>query len=80
MGIAIFGLVMGITGFMQQRGKKEHGLVVVVTDFLNMPKTMIQLSFVQFFSWFALFTMWTYTTYNVDLHYGRRYFSFLWYQ
>lgn len=27
-----------------------------------MPKTMIQLAYVQFFSWFALFAMWIYTT------------------
>ena len=27
-----------------------------------MPKTMMQLAYVQFFSWFALFAMWIYTT------------------
>jgi len=68
IGIAIFGLVMGIAGLMQQGGKKEHGLVVVVSDFLSMPKTMVQLSFVQFFSWFALFAMWIYTTAAVTSH------------
>ncbi len=31
-------------------------------DFLNMPDTMKQLAFVQFFSWLALFAMWIYTT------------------
>ncbi len=31
-------------------------------DFLNMPATMMQLAFVQFFSWLALFAMWIYTT------------------
>jgi maltose/moltooligosaccharide transporter len=41
---------------------------VVTTDFLNMPKTMVQLSFVQFFSWFALFAMWIYTTAAVTGH------------
>ncbi|RYF85557.1 MAG: MFS transporter, partial [Chitinophagaceae bacterium] len=29
---------------------------------LNMPKTMKQLAFVQFFTWFALFAMWIYAT------------------
>ena len=29
---------------------------------LKMPKTMIQLAFVQFFSWLALFALWIYTT------------------
>lgn len=67
-GIAIFGLVMIVAGFMQRSGKAEHGLVVVVTDFLGMPKTMVQLSFVQFFSWFALFAMWIYTTPAVTNH------------
>ena len=33
-----------------------------------MPKTMIQLAFVQFFSWFALFAMWIYTTPAVTRH------------
>jgi len=68
VGIAVFGLVMAIAGLMQQAGKKEHGLVVVVSDFLSMPKTMVQLSFVQFFSWFALFAMWIYTTAAVTSH------------
>lgn len=31
-------------------------------DFVNMPTTMMQLAFVQFFSWLALFAMWIYTT------------------
>jgi maltose/moltooligosaccharide transporter len=53
---------------MQKAGMNEKGLVVVVTDFLNMPKTMVQLSFVQFFSWFALFAMWIYTTAAVTSH------------
>ena len=68
IGIALFGLVMGIAGLLQKSGRNENGLVVVVTDFLNMPKTMVQLSFVQFFSWFALFAMWIYTTSAVTAH------------
>ncbi len=34
----------------------------------NMPKTMMQLAVVQFFSWFALFAMWIYTTSAVTEH------------
>lgn len=68
IGIAVFGLVMGVAGGLQKSGKNDNGLVVVVTDFLNMPKTMVQLSFVQFFSWFALFAMWIYTTAAVTSH------------
>ena len=33
-----------------------------------MPKTMVQLAFVQFFTWFALFSMWIYTTSAVTSH------------
>ena len=33
-----------------------------------MPKTMIQLAVVQFFSWFALFSMWIYSTPAVTSH------------
>lgn len=68
LGVAIFGLVMGVAGLLQQNGREEHGLVVVVSDFLGMPKTMVQLSAVQFFSWFALFAMWIYTTAAVTSH------------
>ncbi|MCB0705213.1 MAG: MFS transporter [Saprospiraceae bacterium] len=34
----------------------------------KMPKTMVQLSVVQFFSWFALFAMWIYTTSALTSH------------
>jgi maltose/moltooligosaccharide transporter len=33
-----------------------------------MPKTMMQLAIVQFFSWFALFALWIYTTAGVTSH------------
>jgi maltose/moltooligosaccharide transporter len=53
---------------LQKSGNTEQGLVVVVHDFLTMPKTMVQLAVVQFFSWFALFAMWIYTTAAVTSH------------
>ncbi|MCA1763543.1 MAG: MFS transporter [Flavobacteriales bacterium] len=34
----------------------------------QMPGTMVQLAFVQFFAWFALFAMWIYTTSGVTSH------------
>lgn len=37
-------------------------------DIKAMPKTMVQLALVQFFSWFALFAMWIYTTSAVTTH------------
>ncbi|MGB5436748.1 MAG: MFS transporter [Maribacter sp.] len=44
------------------------GLVESFAGIFKMPKTMVQLAFVQFFSWFALFAMWIYTTSAVTSH------------
>ncbi|MEO0875836.1 MAG: MFS transporter, partial [Bacteroidota bacterium] len=44
------------------------GLYESFVGIFKMPKTMVQLSFVQFFSWFALFAMWIYTTSAVTSH------------
>lgn len=68
VGTAVLGLVSLIAGFLQKSGNTSQGLVVVVHDFLTMPKTMVQLAVVQFFSWFALFAMWIYTTTAVTAH------------
>jgi maltose/moltooligosaccharide transporter len=43
-------------------------LATIVRDLLDMPKTMRQLAWAQFFSWFALFAMWIYTTAAVTSH------------
>lgn len=43
-------------------------LLQIVKDFGTMPKTMIQLAFVQFFTWFALFAMWVYAVPAVTTH------------
>ncbi|MFN3908853.1 MAG: MFS transporter [Flavobacterium sp.] len=48
--------------------KKEAKLSDIFTDFANMPETMKQLSWVQFFSWFALFGMWVFTTPAIAQH------------
>jgi maltose/moltooligosaccharide transporter len=48
--------------------EKSSGLSQIGRDFLRMPKTMLQLGLVQFFSWFALFTMWVFTTDAVATH------------
>jgi len=39
-----------------------HGFVEIVKGIGSMPKTMLQLALVQFFTWVALFSMWIYTT------------------
>jgi maltose/moltooligosaccharide transporter len=73
VGIGAFGLVQVISGLFVSGGKTKSGLVVVLSDLYNMPKTMGQLAIVQFFSWFALFSMWIYTTSAVTSHiYGTR--------
>jgi maltose/moltooligosaccharide transporter len=46
----------------------SEGIQEIFKDFANMPKTMVQLAFVQFFTWFALFSMWIYTTAAVTKH------------
>ncbi|RMD48288.1 MAG: MFS transporter, partial [Ignavibacteria bacterium] len=67
-GFAVFGLLQIIVGQLTKANKLESGLVVVINDLYKMPKTMKQLSYVQFFSWFALFAMWIYTTPAVTKH------------
>jgi len=39
-----------------------HALAEIFGGFGRMPKTMVQLAFVQFFTWVGLFAMWIYTT------------------
>ncbi|MEX0721890.1 MAG: MFS transporter [Balneolaceae bacterium] len=68
VGLVAVGFVGLVAGLFQKSGKIENGLVVVMHDFINMPKTMKQLAVVQFFSWFALFAMWIYTTSAVTSH------------
>ncbi len=52
----------------------QKGIMQIFTDFSNMPKTMMQLGLVQFFSWFALFLMWVFSTPAIAQHvYGLDY-------
>jgi len=46
----------------------SKGLLSIFTDFKNMPTTMKQLSYVQFFSWFGLFGMWVFATPAIAHH------------
>jgi maltose/moltooligosaccharide transporter len=55
-------------GVPEFKGGFRHGASEIWHDFKAMPKTMVQLAFVQFFSWFALFAMWIYTTAAVTSH------------
>jgi maltose/moltooligosaccharide transporter len=73
VGLGAFGVIQIISGLFVSAGKTENGIVVVLSDLYNMPKTMGQLAIVQFFSWFALFSMWIYTTSAVTSHiYGTK--------
>jgi maltose/moltooligosaccharide transporter len=68
LGLGIFGIVHLLATLYIKQGRSYLGLVSIVKDFNSMPKTMVQLAYVQFFSWFALFAMWIYTTSAVTSH------------
>ncbi|MGD8307665.1 MAG: MFS transporter [Ignavibacteria bacterium] len=68
VGAVIFGLLEIIASSLTGKNRIENGFVVVLNDLYNMPRTMRQLAYVQFFSWFALFAMWIYTTPAVTHH------------
>jgi maltose/moltooligosaccharide transporter len=59
---AVLGVLLVAGGLMQRSGRYQNGFVTILNDFQDMPGTMKQLAWVQFFSWFALFAMWIYTT------------------
>jgi maltose/moltooligosaccharide transporter len=67
-GIIVFGILQIIVGLLTKQKSTTNGFVVVMNDLFKMPKTMVQLAYVQFFSWFALFSMWIYTTPAVTHH------------
>jgi len=56
--------------FNKEEPQEEEtaGLRSIFKDMANMPKTMKQLSVVQFFSWFGLFSMWVFTTPAIAQH------------
>jgi maltose/moltooligosaccharide transporter len=67
-GMGFVGVLLMISGRMQRGGRHDNGFVTIINDFQDMPHTMRQLAWVQFFSWFALFAMWIYTTAAVTSH------------
>ena len=48
--------------------EESSSLMNIFADFKNMPTTMKQLGWVQFFSWFALFGMWVFATPAIAHH------------
>lgn len=67
VGVTIAGFLF-IIAAQFRKNNKRNGFTIILTDMLNMPDTMKQLAWVQFFSWFALFSMWIYTTAAVTGH------------
>ncbi|MGA9270813.1 MAG: MFS transporter [Lutimonas sp.] len=53
---------------VEEEKTEEASLLDIFTDFKNMPQTMRQLSWVQFFSWFGLFGMWVFSTPAIAHH------------
>ena len=68
VGLVTFGMILLISAWYTRQGMVRNGLVEVITDLMNVPKTMKQLAIVQFFSWFAMFAMWIYSTSAVTSH------------
>lgn len=67
-GLIVVGALLMVSGALQRAGRSQNGFVTILNDFQDMPRTMKQLAWVQFFSWFALFAMWIYTTAAVTSH------------
>jgi maltose/moltooligosaccharide transporter len=67
-GLGVVGLLLVVGGYLQRAGRYDNGFVTIVNDFQDMPRTMKQLAWVQFFSWFALFSLWIYSTPAVTAH------------
>ncbi|HEX8270047.1 MAG TPA: MFS transporter [Flavobacterium sp.] len=67
IGLLVVGFLFAIVSMLRKQDVR-NGFTIIITDLLNMPKTMKQLAWVQFFSWFALFSMWIYTTETVTGH------------
>ncbi|HEY0047497.1 MAG TPA: MFS transporter [Flavobacterium sp.] len=67
IGLLVVGFLFTLVSMLRKQNI-SNGFTVIITDMLNMPKTMKQLAYVQFFSWFALFAMWIYTTKAVTGH------------
>ncbi|MDR6761003.1 maltose/moltooligosaccharide transporter [Flavobacterium sp. 2755] len=67
IGLIFMGALFVIASQLRTK-KVQNGFTIIMTDLLNMPRTMQKLAWVQFFSWFALFSMWIYTTQAVTQH------------
>lgn len=67
LGLGIIGILFLVADRILKTGG-SNGFLTIMADLIEMPRTMKQLAWVQFFSWFALFAMWIYTTPAVTAH------------
>lgn len=67
-GILLLIALLFFATYIYRKKKKSNGTVEVMTDLLNMPRTMGQLAVVQFFTWLALFALWIYATRAITQH------------
>lgn len=66
-GVALTGLLFVLVALLR-KNNVSNGFTEIISGLLDMPKTMKQLAWVQFFTWFGLFAMWIYTTKAVTGH------------
>jgi len=70
-GILLLIALLFISVSIMQRRATKNSMVEIMTDLMTMPKTMLELALVQFFTWIALFSMWIYTTPAItSYHFG----------
>lgn len=67
-GFIVFAIIHFLASIYIRQERSYLGIVHMVKDFHTMPKTMVQLTYVQFFSWAALFSMWVYATPAIATH------------
>ena len=69
-GLAVYGALQLLAALRYSMGKVD-GLVEIIYDLKNMPRTMKQLALVTVFTWFALFAMFIYANSAVTTyHFG----------
>ncbi len=66
--LLIFGALQIAANGLRRAGATQNGFYEIIRDFHRMPRVMLQLAVVQFFSWFALFAMWIYGNAAVTSH------------
>ena len=70
VGLVFYGALQLVAAGRSAAGK-AGGIVEIIADLQNMPKTMTQLALVTMLTWFALFSMFIYSTSAVtSFHFG----------